>query len=110
MPKWIVRPYLSASGSGLPSGRNDESLSIVVLLEPARSAEPPHSSGMTAPSALRTWPEAARVATPLPGSKTGSFSAQPAGSSFAWMRSNSAARSGLAVRHSASDFSQAARA
>ena len=110
MPKWIVRPYGSASGSGLPAGRNDDVLSIVVLFEPARSAEPPHSSGMTAPSAWRTLPEAARVATPWPASKTGSFSSQPVGSSPAAMRSKSAARSGLAVRHAAKLFSHSALA
>ena len=110
IPKWIVRPYGSASGSGLSAGRNELVLSIVVLFEPARSAEPPHSSGMTAPSAWSTLPDAARVATPLPGSKTGSFSSQPLGSSPAAMRSNSAARSALLLRHSWKDFSHSALA
>ncbi len=50
-------------------------------------------------------PDAARVATPLPGSKTGSFSSQPVGSSPLLIRSNSAARSGLASRHTWRDFS-----
>lgn len=50
------------------------------------------------------------MATPLPGSKTGSLSSQPSGSSPAEIRSNSAARSGLAVRHAANDFSHSALA
>ena len=54
------------AGSGLPSGRKDECPSIVVLFQPARSAEPPHSSGSTAPSASSTSPDALRVATPCP--------------------------------------------
>lgn len=45
------------------------------------------------------------MATPLPGSKTGRLSSQPSGSSPAEIRSNSAARSGLAVRHAANVFS-----
>ncbi len=110
MPKWIVRPYGSASGSGLSAGRKELVLSIVVLLEPARSAEPPHSSGITAPSAWRTLPEAARVATPLPTSKTGIFSSQPVGSSPLATRSYSAARSGLLSRHCWYAFSHTARA
>lgn len=50
------------------------------------------------------------MATPLPGSKTGRCDSQPSGSSPALMRSNSAARSGLAVRQAANVFSQAALA
>ena len=49
--------------------------SMVVLLEPARSAEPPHSSGNVSAIALITLPEAERVATSLPASKTGNASA-----------------------------------
>ncbi len=110
MPKWIVRPYGSASGSGLPAGRNDDVLSIVVLFEPARSAELPHSSGTISPSAWSTLPEAARVARPLPGSKTGASPPSP--------RAARPRRSGrrrrrapeLAVRHAANDLSHSARA
>ncbi len=105
IPKWIVRPYGFAPGRGLPSGRNDEVLSIVVLFEPARSAEPPHSSGMTAPSACSTLPDAARVATALPVSNDGRWSSQPSGSSPAAIRSNSAACSGRVERQSANPFS-----
>lgn len=50
------------------------------------------------------------MATPLPASKTGSLSSQPAGSSLALMRSNSAARSGLAVRQAENSFSHSALA
>ena len=67
MPKCRVRPY------GLPgnsrdcrsAGRKLGSPSMVVLLDSARSAEPPHSSGSFGASAVSTLPEAARVATPL---------------------------------------------
>ncbi len=108
MPKWMVRPYGSASGSGLPAGRKELVLSMVVLFEPARSAEPPHSSGSTGPSAWSTLPEAARVATALPVSNTGRASSQPSGSRPATTRSNSAARSGRAPRHLSIRLSQAA--
>ncbi len=81
-----------------------------MLFEPARSAEPPHSSGITAPSAWSTLPDADRVATPLPASKTGIFSSQPLGSSPLATRSYSAARSGLLSRHCWKDFSHTARA
>lgn len=50
------------------------------------------------------------MATPLPVSKTGSSSSQPAGSSLALMRSKEAARSALAVRQAEKSFSQAALA
>ena len=67
MPKCSVRPY------GLPGhrrvwcsvGMNEGSPSIVVRLLSARSAEPPHSSGSTGASAVRTSPDALRVAMPL---------------------------------------------
>ncbi|CPU61061.1 Uncharacterised protein [Mycobacteroides abscessus] len=68
---------------------------MVVLLLPARSAEPPHSSGSLAPSAESVSPEAARVATALePGSQDGSPASQPCGNARAWRRSSSALRSG----------------
>ena len=44
---------------------------IVVLFDSARSAEPPHNSGITAAIAFRTFPEAALVETSLPESKVG---------------------------------------
>ena len=67
MPKCSVRPYWSPANSCVErsAGRKDGSPFIVVLFEPARSAEPPHSSGSTGASALSTSPEAARVATRL---------------------------------------------
>ncbi len=108
MPKWTVRPYGSASGSGLPAGRKELVPSMVVLFDPARSAEPPHSSGSTGPRACSTLPEAARVATALPSSNTGRASSQPSGSSPLPTRSKRAARSGSVARHSAIRLSQAA--
>src|SRR5690606_16778562 len=92
------------------TGRKDCSPFIVVLFEPARSAEPPHSSGSTGARAERTEPEAERVDTSLPASKVGSASAQPSGSSPACSRSSSAAPSGLAVRQAWKEVSHSARA
>src|SRR6476646_4158104 len=52
---------------------------IVVLLDSARSAEPPHSSGITSARAARTLPEAARVARPYSSAgNVGNASANPA--------------------------------
>ncbi|SLB60026.1 Uncharacterised protein [Mycobacteroides abscessus subsp. abscessus] len=49
----------------MEKGPNESAPLMVVLLLPARSAEPPHSSGRIGPSALSAEPEALRVATPL---------------------------------------------
>src|SRR5579875_3702628 len=82
IPKCRVLPY------GLPgysrvwccTGMNDGSPSIVVSLLPARSAEPPQSSGSTPESAFSIFPDALRVASPFgSGWKSGSVSAQPSG-------------------------------
>ncbi len=90
MPKCSTRPY------GLPgqafvcrsSGRKLGSPSGVVLFDSARSAEPPHSSGILGAIALSTLPEAARVAMPLgSASQLGSASSQPGLSSLATKRS-----------------------
>ena len=105
MPKCSVRPY------GLPghilvwrlTGRKDGSPSIVVRLDSARSAEPPHSSGSTGASAegpCRTrawWPCPSFVGGERPAARPPSPSGRPRAAS----RANSALRSGLA-------FSQAA--
>ena len=114
MPKWSTRP---ASGSAFHSsverlfGRNDGAPSMVVLLEPARSAEPPHSSGMIGASALITLPLAERVATPFASAgNTGSASASPSGSVRPLIRWSSASASGLAWDHAAYCSSQAAPA
>jgi hypothetical protein len=47
-------------------GMNEGEPSIVVLFDSERSAEPPQSSGLTGPIAIRTFPDAARVETSLP--------------------------------------------
>ena len=53
---------------------------MVVLLDSARSAEPPQNSGTFSAMALMTAPDALRVATPLgSASKVGRSSAQPTG-------------------------------
>ena len=80
-----------------------------VLFEPARSAEPPHSSGNTGAIALSTWPEAARVAMALSSSKVGSAASQPSGRRLSVRRSSSAAPSGLAAFHASKRASQCAR-
>ena len=90
------------------AGMNDFTPAIVVLFEPARSAEPPHSSGTALASAESTLPEAARVASE-PGSKTGSAASRSAGASRAITRSSSSARSGLAARHASKRGSHSAR-
>ncbi len=82
-------------------GRNDGSPSIHVLLDSARSAEPPHSSGSVAAIAFSVRPEALRVETALPAGNSGSLSVQPSGSLRARMRSSSAARAGCASRQAA---------
>src|SRR3984957_2381022 len=97
MPKCKVRPYQSAVNSfvEIDGGPNDLTLSMVVLLLPARSAEPPHNSGSFGPTADSTLPDAALVANALdPGSQCGMSASQPSGSSCAVNRSNSALRSG----------------
>ena len=89
---------------------NDGEPSIVVLLDSARSAEPPHSSGMTGPIAFRTLPEAARVETSLPASKTGRAASSSAGSLRASTRSSRAAASGLADCQASKDSCHSLRA
>ena len=95
MPKWRTRPCSGSafhSSTERSSGRNDGAPLMVVLLEPARSADPPHSSGMSGAIALITWPDAARVATPLASAgKVGSASSSPSGSSRPFIRNSSAA-------------------
>ena len=88
---------------------NDGSPLGVVLLLPARSAEPPQSSGSTLTSSLSTAPEARRVAVPLvSGGNEGSTDVQPSGRRRADSRSSSAARSGFCPRQAAKDSSQSA--
>ena len=72
----------------------------MVLLDSARSAEPPQSSGSSAAIALMTVPDAFRVATPFgSASNVGSASAQPSGSVRVCIRSKSAASAdGLVVQ------------
>ena len=105
MPKCRVRPYGPPFHSCvcLPSGMNDGSPAIVVLLDSARSADPPHSSGSTGARAPRTFPDAARVARPfsVSVSNTGSTFSKPSGSLESTSRSSSSARSGWDRRHAA---------
>ena len=113
IPKCSVRPYGPPFQCAVstPAGRNDGSPAMVVLLDSARSAEPPQSSGSTGASALSTSPEALRVATPLASAgNTGNASANPSGRTPACSRSNSAARSGLAVRQASNPTVHSARA
>ena len=88
----------------LLAGKKDPPPLILVLLEPARSADPPQNSGKTAAIALITSPDAARVATSLPGAKTGRFESHPVGSDRDCNLAKSEALSGLLVLH-CSNFS-----
>src|SRR5262249_18508010 len=83
---------------------------IVVSLLPARSAEPPQSSGNTGASAFSTLPDADRVAIgPSLGANDGSASDHPDGSALAASRSSKARLDGLASAHLAKFSSHAAR-
>jgi len=59
----MIRPYGFAPLIADDAGRNEPPPLIFVLLEPARSADPPQNSGNFAAIALITSPDAARVAT-----------------------------------------------
>ncbi len=109
MPKCRTRPYGDPLAAGLPTGRKLGADSMVVLLDSARSADPPQSSGITAAMALITSPDALRVDTDEPASKAGSADSKPFGRSWASSRSRSAAWSACADRHSANSASQTAR-
>ena len=101
MPKCRTRPYSSPGNSlvACSAGTNDGSPFGVVLLDSARSAEPPHSSGSTGAIAVSTSPEALRVATPLgSASKVGSASRPAVGQRPGASSGRAApARSGLAL-------------
>ena len=102
MPKCSTRPYQSAVKSSveIDGGPNDFTSLMVVLLLPARSAEPPHNSGSFGATSLSTWPNAARVASGLePGSQYVRSASQPSGSSWASSRSSSFLRSGSRSAH-----------
>src|SRR6266536_5391732 len=89
----------------------DGSPSMVVSLLPARSADPPQSSGSTPASSFKILPDALLVAMPFSdGGQVGSASVQPAGSCRADSRLSSSARSGWAADQPAKDSSQAALA
>ena len=94
----------------LLDGRNDPPPLILVLLDPARSADPPQNSGRTAPIALITSPDAARVATSLPGAKTGNCESQPAGRVLFCKRVSNSALSGFAALHVSNFASHCLRA
>ncbi len=82
-PKCSTRP---AYGSPFQSraersfGRNDSAPSMVVLLDSARSADPPQSSGTRGAMALMTSPLALRVARPFSSAgNVGRSASQPVG-------------------------------
>ena len=89
MPKWKLRPArLVAEKSPSPAR--------YVLVEGARSAEPPTSVATTGARALSTFPDAARVAIVSRGVNAGSAASHPAGSSPASAARHCAATSGYA--------------
>ena len=100
MPKCSTRPY-GPPGKALDCrsvGRKLGSPSGVVLFDSARSAEPPHSSGIFGVIALITLPDAARVAMPLGSAgQLGRSLSQPGLSSSATRRSYSSLPSGFAA-------------
>ena len=81
---------------------NDGASSMVELLDSARSAEPPHSSGTFGAIALITAPDALRVATPLSSAgQLGRSLSQPSGRVRVCIRSKRAGSAdGLRVQAS----------
>ena len=92
IPKWSTRPCRSPVHSYVDhsGGTKERAPSMVVLLDSARSAEPPQSSGRAAANALMTLPDAARVDTSVSPENSGRTSASPSGKIPASRRSNSA--------------------
>src|SRR6266852_8047021 len=73
-----------------------------VLLDLARSAEPPTSQGIFCARALRTLPELSRVAIPLGSAgKFGRFLSQPSGRARHFILARRAASSGNFFEYSA---------
>ena len=83
IPKWSTRPAYGSPFHILVErafGMNEGASSMVELLDSARSAEPPQSSGTFGAIALITAPEALRVATPLSSAgQVGRSLSQPSG-------------------------------
>src|SRR5680860_1012503 len=94
MPKWSTRPAYGSPFHILVErllGMNDCASSIVELLDSARSAEPPQSSGTLPAMALITAPDALRVATPFGSAgQLGRSLSQPVGRVRVCIRSKSA--------------------
>ncbi len=94
-PKWKLAP------AGVAACWSGTSL-IQVLLDGARSAEPPMRVGRFGARALMALPDAERVATaPSSGEKTGRSASQPAGSARLQAASQEAARPGSAALQAA---------
>ena len=110
MPKCRFRPpgVVVQVSVVISSGPKEGSPLMKVLLDPARSAEPPHSSGRVFPRACRVASEAFRVATDSPTSQVGRSASNPSGSFRAASRSNRALPSGLAAAHWSTFFCHAA--
>ena len=83
----------------LVAGKKEPPPSMLVLFDPAKSAEPPQNSGSVCAIALITSPEAARVAISFPGANTGMPDAQFSGSVRFRSRCNSAAFSIFSTSH-----------
>ncbi len=94
-----MRPYGLAPSIALLAGKKDPPPLMLVLFDPARSADPPQNSGSTAAMALITSPDAARVATSFPGANTGSLESHPSGSERDCNLAKSKALSGLLIFH-----------
>ena len=98
MPKCSTRPVTGSPFHILverSAGMNDGAPSMVVLLDSARSAEPPQNSGTVSAMALIAAPDALRVATPLGSAgKVGSSSSQPCGRLRSFIRCSRSRRLG----------------
>ncbi len=82
IPKCTTLPWGLAPDIALEAGKNEPPPKIVVLLLPAKSADPPQSSGRTPAMALIIFPDAPLVERSLPASNTGIDFSQSAGSAL----------------------------
>src|SRR6516225_2610750 len=96
-PKWTLRPA-NSSGKNSPAPSNTR----LLLLDLARSAEPPTSQGIFWARAFRVLPELSRVAMPLGSAgKAGRLLSQPSGRSRDFILVRCEASSGYFLAYSA---------
>ena len=93
----------------METGPKESAPSIVVLLLPRQSADPPQSSGRTGARALIAAPDALRVATPSIRVRRRERVVQPSGRMPSCRRENSSKRSGSLVAQASISFCHCAR-